>query len=152
MIEQDVKNGFPGAVLLVMQNGEIIKRSAYGDARKYADGGALLPNAQKMRTDTLFDIASNTKMFATNLALIKLVSEGKLDVNAPIEQYMPDYQGGGRDTRLVRDFAYAYRWLRSTSAFFHARQRRKQEPIFAKPTANGPAIAQSRTLCHGAQC
>ena len=103
LIEQDVKNGFPGAVLLVMQNGEIIKRSAYGDARKYADGGALLPNAQKMRTDTLFDIASNTKMFATNLALIKLVSEGKLDVNAPIEQYMPDYQGGGRDTRLVRD-------------------------------------------------
>ena len=34
---------------------------------------------------------------------MKLVSEGKLDVNAPIEQYMPDYQGGGRDTRLVRD-------------------------------------------------
>ncbi|MDO6839618.1 penicillin binding protein PBP4B [Paraglaciecola chathamensis] len=103
LIEQDVKNGFPGAVLLVMQNGEIIKRSAYGDARKYADGGELLPSAQKMRTDTLFDIASNTKMFATNLALMKLVSEGKLDVNAPIEQYMPDYQGGGRDTRLVRD-------------------------------------------------
>jgi N-acetyl-anhydromuramyl-L-alanine amidase AmpD/CubicO group peptidase (beta-lactamase class C family) len=103
LIEQDVKNGFPGAVLLVVQNGEIIKRSAYGDARKYADGGALLPSAQKMRTDTLFDIASNTKMFATNLALMKLVSEGKLDVNAPIEQYMPDYQGGGRDTRLVRD-------------------------------------------------
>ena len=103
LIEQDVKNGFPGAVLLVMQNGEIIKRSAYGDARKYADGGALLPSVQKMRTDTLFDIASNTKMFATNLALMKLVSEGKLDVNAPIEQYMPDYQGGGRDTRLVRD-------------------------------------------------
>ena len=89
--------------MLVMQNGEIIKRSAYGDARKYADGGELLPSAQKMRTDTLFDIASNTKMFATNLALMKLVSEGKLDVNAPIEQYMPDYQGGGRDTRLVRD-------------------------------------------------
>lgn len=103
LIEQDVKNGFPGAVLLVVQNGEIIKRSAYGDARKYVDGGALLPSAQKMRTDTLFDIASNTKMFATNLALMKLVSEGKLDVNAPIEQYMPDYQGGGRDTRLVRD-------------------------------------------------
>ena len=103
LIEQDVKNGFPGAVLLVMQNGEIIKRSAYGDARKYADGGELLPSPQKMRTDTLFDIASNTKMFATNLALMKLVSEGKLDVNAPIEQYMPDYQGGGRDTRLVRD-------------------------------------------------
>ena len=103
LIKQDVKNGFPGAVLLVVQNGEIIKRSAYGDARKYADGGALLPSVQKMRTDTLFDIASNTKMFATNLALMKLVSEGKLDVNAPIEQYMPDYQGGGRDTRLVRD-------------------------------------------------
>lgn len=103
LIQQDINDGFPGAVLLVVQNGEIIKRSAYGDARQYADGGELLPSPQKMHTDTLFDIASNTKMFATNLALMKLVSEGKLDVNAPIEQYMPDYQGGGRDTRLVRD-------------------------------------------------
>lgn len=103
LIQQDIHDGFPGAVLLVIKDGEIIKRSAYGDARKYADGGELLPQPQKMRVDTLFDIASNTKMFATNLALMKLASAGKLDVNAPIQHYMPDYRGGGRETRLVRD-------------------------------------------------
>lgn len=104
LIQQDVNDGFPGAVLLVVKDGQIIKRTAYGDARKYADGGGLLSQPQKMRVDTLFDIASNTKMFATNFALMQLASEGKLDVNLALHHYLPDYQGGGRETRLVRDF------------------------------------------------
>jgi serine-type D-Ala-D-Ala carboxypeptidase len=103
MINQDVADGFPGAVLLVVKDGKIIKRSAYGYARKYADGGELLTQPVAMQVDTLFDLASNTKMFATNFALMKLVSEGKLDVTQPISQYIPEYRGQGRESRLVRD-------------------------------------------------
>jgi N-acetylmuramoyl-L-alanine amidase len=103
LIEQDVKDGFPGAVLLVVKDGKILKHRAYGYARKYADGGEPLANPIKMTTDTLFDIASNSKMFATNLALMKLVSEGKLDVSKRIAHYLPDYRGGGREMRLVKD-------------------------------------------------
>ncbi|MFT6897205.1 MAG: N-acetyl-anhydromuramyl-L-alanine amidase AmpD [Paraglaciecola sp.] len=103
LIKGEVANGFPGAVLLVVKDGKIIKRSAYGYARKYADGGLLLDNPVKMQKDQLFDLASNTKMFATNFAMMKLVSEGKIDVTRPISDYLPQYQGQGRESRLVRD-------------------------------------------------
>jgi N-acetyl-anhydromuramyl-L-alanine amidase AmpD/CubicO group peptidase (beta-lactamase class C family) len=103
LIKDDVEQGFPGAVLLVLKDGEIIKNSAYGFARKFADGGELLTAPVKMTTDTLFDIASNTKMFATNFALMKLVTEGKLDTSLPINHYLPNYRGEGRDLRTVKD-------------------------------------------------
>ncbi|MDX2367224.1 MAG: penicillin binding protein PBP4B [Colwellia sp.] len=102
-IKEDIKQGFPGAVLLVLKDGKIIKNSAYGYARKFADGGELLSTPVKMTTDTLFDIASNTKMFATNFALMKLVNEGKLDTSLPINFYLPTYRGEGRDLRTVKD-------------------------------------------------
>ncbi|MBL4900239.1 MAG: penicillin binding protein PBP4B [Colwellia sp.] len=103
LINEDIAQGFPGAVLLVVKDGKIIKNSAYGYARKFADGGELLLKPVKMTTDTLFDIASNTKMFATNFALMKLVNEGKLDTNLPINHYLPRYRGEGRDLRTVKD-------------------------------------------------
>ena len=103
LISQDVANGFPGAVLVVLKDGKIVKNSAYGYARKFADGGELLSAPTPMTTNTLFDIASNTKMFATNFALMKLVSESKLDVNKRIVDYLPLYRGAGRETRLVKD-------------------------------------------------
>ncbi|MBC3765660.1 penicillin binding protein PBP4B [Neptunicella marina] len=103
LINQDIEDGFPGAVLLVMKDGKILKHTAYGYARKFADGGAPLSQPVPMQKDTLFDLASNTKMFATNLALMKLMSEGKLNVNVPLMNYIPEYRGGGRETRLVKD-------------------------------------------------
>ena len=103
LINNDIDAGFPGAVLLVLKDGKIIKRSAYGYARKYADGGQLLAHPIAMRSTELFDLASNTKMFATNFALMKLVSEGKIDVTRAVNDYLPEYKGQGRESRLVRD-------------------------------------------------
>ncbi len=102
-INNDIEQGFPGAVLVVIKDGQIIKNSAYGYERKFADGGELLTAPVKMTTDTLFDIASNTKMFTTNFALMKLVSEGELDVSKPINYYLPNYRGAERDLRTVKD-------------------------------------------------
>ena len=103
LIEQDINNGFPGAVLLVVKDGVIVKHSAYGYKRVYQQGGELLANPVKMTTDTLFDLASNTKVFATNLALMKLVSEDQLNVSLPISHYLPSYKGEGRALRTVKD-------------------------------------------------
>lgn len=103
LIENDIKQGFPGAVLVVVKDGKIIKNSAYGYARKFAEGGGLLSTPVKMNTDTVFDLASNTKMFATNFALMKLVNEGKLDISLPIHHYLPAYRGEGREFRTVKD-------------------------------------------------
>ena len=106
LIEQEITQGFPGAVLLVVKDGVMIKHSAYGYAERYQADGTLLSQPRLMQTDTLFDIASNSKMYATNYALMRLVSEGKLDVTRPVQQYLPEYQGDGREQRTVSDLLY----------------------------------------------
>ena len=106
LINREVAQGFPGAVLVIVKDGKIIKETAYGYASRYSSDGSALAKPELMQTDTLFDIASNTKMYATNYALMQLVSEGKLDVNLAISHYIPEYQGDGRDSRLVADLLY----------------------------------------------
>ena len=106
LIEREVTQGFPGAVLLIAKDGKIIKHAAYGYASRYASDGSSLAQPEPMQTNTLFDLASNTKMYATNYALMQLVSQGKLALNAPIVQYLPEYVGEGRDSRLVSDLLY----------------------------------------------
>ncbi|WP_372763476.1 penicillin binding protein PBP4B [Pseudoalteromonas sp.] len=103
LIEQDVNNGFPGAVLAVVKNGELIKLTAYGDARQYQQDDLMLLRPEPMQTNTLFDLASNTKIFATNLALMKLVSEGLLNIHQPVQAYIEEYQGAGREQHRVKD-------------------------------------------------
>lgn len=103
LINQDIAAGFPGAVLVVIKDGEIIKHTAYGYAKRYDENGELLADPTKMTLDTGFDLASNTKMFATTFALMHLVDEGKLDVTRSIDTYLPEYKGNGREGRRVQD-------------------------------------------------
>ncbi len=55
-----------------------------------------------MTADTIFDIASLTKVVATTPALMKLFEQGKLRINDPVTAYLPDFQGGRSDI-TVRD-------------------------------------------------
>jgi len=103
LINEEVANGFPGATLLIAKNGKIIKHSSYGFSNRYDANGIELSKPQKMQKDTLFDMASNTKMYVTNYALMKLATEKRLDFKAPISRYIPEYQGHGRDGRTVKD-------------------------------------------------
>jgi len=103
LINDEVAKGFPGAVLLIAKNGKIVKNTAYGYGNRYDENGLEINQPELMQTDTLFDMASNTKMYATNYALMKLVSEGRLDVKAPINRYIPEYDGQGRNSRTVKD-------------------------------------------------
>ncbi|MDX1391354.1 MAG: serine hydrolase, partial [Rheinheimera sp.] len=103
LINHDVAQGFPGAVLVVVKDGKLIKQTAYGFASRYDSTGAELQQKQPMQINTLFDLASNTKMYATNYAIMQLVSEGRLDVNQPIQSYLREYREDGREQRLVKD-------------------------------------------------
>ena len=60
----------PGAVLLVGQRDRILWRKAYGSR-------SLLPQREPMTVDTIFDLASLTKIFATTASIMKLVEAGK---------------------------------------------------------------------------
>lgn len=73
-----------GAVTLVASREQTLSLDAVG----FADVAAQAP----MRPDTLFWIASMTKPM-TATALMMLVDEGTVDVNAPVEEYLPEFQG-----------------------------------------------------------
>ncbi|MBQ6774462.1 MAG: serine hydrolase [Synergistaceae bacterium] len=69
IIESDIANGFPSAQLAVIRNGRLVYSNAWG---------------KDINTNTLYDLASVSKMFGVNYAIQKLVSEKKLDVDSRI--------------------------------------------------------------------
>jgi CubicO group peptidase (beta-lactamase class C family) len=80
---------YAGAVLLVARHGEVLHEKAYGFSRKYSSGHELLDNPQPMTTDTLFDVASLTKVFATTFGVMLLVDRGEIALDAPLAKYLP---------------------------------------------------------------
>lgn len=97
LINKEIKAGFPSAQIVVVHNGQIIKRSAYGRVNSYNQQGKRIYNAPKVTNDTLYDLASNTKMWATNMAIQKLVSEGKLNIDAKVNSIFPNFQDKASD-------------------------------------------------------
>ena len=83
----------PGAVLIVGHQGRILHRKAYGFR-------SLAPRREAMTLDTIFDIASLTKVVATTPALMKLFEAGKLRINDRVTEYLPEFQGGKTDVTI----------------------------------------------------
>ena len=80
----------PGAVVVVGRKGKIVWRKSYGDR-------ALEPAREAMTTDTIFDLASLTKVVATATSIMILVERGKLRLNDPVSLYIPELKGEGRE-------------------------------------------------------
>jgi CubicO group peptidase (beta-lactamase class C family) len=75
----------PGAVVWVEHGGEIYWK-AYGQR-------SLVPTVEPMTRDTVFDAASLTKVLAGTPAMMLLVERGKVDLDAPVSTYIPEYTG-----------------------------------------------------------
>jgi CubicO group peptidase (beta-lactamase class C family) len=86
---------YPGAVVLVARNGVIVKHEAYGDAVQYSGQQVA------MRADTMFDLASLSKLF-TSIAVMQLVEQGKIDLDAPVARYLPEFAQNGKQNVHVR--------------------------------------------------
>ena len=86
----------PGAVVLVARRGRIVLEEAIG-RMSYADDAAAV------KTDTIYDLASLTKVIVTTTLSMMLHERGDLDLDAPVKSYIPQFQGGPKDTVLVKD-------------------------------------------------
>ncbi len=93
---------FPGAVFAVAQHGVVLHERAFGFAQVSDSQGRRLATPRRMRTTTMFDLASVTKVMATTMATMLLVSRGELDVDAPVSRYLPDFRGLHLDSITVR--------------------------------------------------
>lgn len=85
----------PGAVLLVGRGQRIVYQKAYGQR-------ALVPQPEAMTLDTVFDMASVTKVVATTTSVMVLVQEGKIRLNDRVAAFIPDFGRYGKGDITVR--------------------------------------------------
>lgn len=103
MVEAAVADGrIPGAVMLVAVDGKVIAERAFGFAQLNGFDGRKIPAPRPMQTSTVFDLASVTKVMATTMAVMLLADQKKLDVDAPVHTYLPDFRGAEFDKISVR--------------------------------------------------
>ncbi len=97
LVTQAIKAGqTPGAVVVVANRDQILYQRAFGDRQ-------VEPNREPMTLDTVFDLASITKPVATATSVMKLIDAGKIDVDAPVAQYLPEFAQHGKQEIRVSD-------------------------------------------------
>lgn len=89
------RKAFPGAVVAVGREGGLVHLKAYGHMT-YA------PDAPPMTTDTVFDLASLTKVIGTTTMAMIMVDEGRLDLDRKVRDFFPQFTGGGKDKVTIR--------------------------------------------------
>ncbi len=95
--KQEIAAGhIPGAVILVGTHDRIIYRRAFGLR-------AVTPCAEPMRVNTIFDLASLTKVVATTNAVMQLVDQGKIRLDAPAARYWPAFAAHGKGCITIRE-------------------------------------------------
>jgi len=86
----------PGGVLVVGQGDQILHRKVLG-------WRATVPSPELMTADTIFDIASLTKVIATAPAVLRLWEMGKVDLNAPLGRYLKEFDSAAfQDVTVMR--------------------------------------------------
>jgi CubicO group peptidase (beta-lactamase class C family) len=88
------KKQLPGAVVLVGRQGKIVYRKAFGNR-------ALEPSVEVMTPDTIFDLASLTKVVATATSVMILVERGKIRLGDPVSRYIPEFGEMGKKNITV---------------------------------------------------
>jgi uncharacterized protein YbbC (DUF1343 family)/CubicO group peptidase (beta-lactamase class C family) len=123
----------PGAVVLVGRKGRVVWHKGYG-AR------ALEPAFEPMMPDTIFDLASLTKVVATATSIMILVQRGKLRLSDSVSLYIPELKGEGRERVTIEqllthvagyapDFDLRERW----TGYDEAIKRLRAEPLRNPP-------------------
>lgn len=124
--------GCPGGVLWIEHNG-VSYHKAYGHR-------ALIPAVEEMTEDTLFDLASLTKVVACTPAVMLLVERGQLQLDDPVSKFIPEFSGGGKEALTVRQLMLHLSGLRGdieTQGDWHGQaaaiQKACQEKLMSPP-------------------
>jgi CubicO group peptidase (beta-lactamase class C family) len=83
----------PGAVVVIGHGGKVVFHQAYGSRKLPGEpglDGSPAP-AESMTEDTIFDMASLTKILATATAVMQLYEQGKVRFDDPVQEYLPDF-------------------------------------------------------------
>lgn len=88
--------GYPGAAVVIGRRGAAVYEKGFGKL------GWTTASSEVSADRTIYDLASLTKVVATTTAAMILYDEGRLDLDAPVSFYLPEFGGGTRDLVTVR--------------------------------------------------
>jgi len=94
----------PGAVLVIGHKGRVAYRKAYGYR-------SLEPRREAMTPDTIFDIASLTKVVGTTLCIMRMIQYGQVRADDPVARYIPEFAANGKADITVRQLLTHYSGL-----------------------------------------
>ncbi len=137
-IETSIKNGhFPGAQILAAKDGVVFLQKSYGNV----DNQSATP----VENTHLYDLASITKIAGCLPQLMRLVDEGKLDLNQSLGHYLPELKTSNKANLILRDVLSHQARLKAWIPFYQktlsagllnpAFYRSQAEPGFELPVA-----------------
>ena len=91
----------PGGVVVIRQQGAQLLSAAYGRSYAYESKTTRAAEPIAATPDTLYDFASLTKLF-TATCVMRLVEQGRLDLDGPVAAHLPDFAANRKDTITVR--------------------------------------------------
>ncbi|CAL9366707.1 Putative D-alanyl-D-alanine carboxypeptidase [Streptomyces sp. enrichment culture] len=124
---------YAGAVVLAGRGRTVALHRAMGHALRYADYDGRTDTARElppqeripMAEDTVFDLASLTKLF-TSLLAAQQMERGRLELEAPVRLHLPEFTGGGKELITVRQLLTHTSGLRSWAPFYQEPTREGQ--------------------------
>ncbi|WP_328898787.1 serine hydrolase [Streptomyces sp. NBC_00441] len=137
---------YAGAVLLAGRGGTVALHHPIGKAVRYSaydettDTGVEFPEGQQiaMAEDTVFDLASISKLF-TSLLAVQQIERGTLELEATVASYLPEFAGGGKKDITIRQLLTHTSGFRATIALYKAPTREeKLELMWNEVPANPP--------------
>ena len=111
LVNDAIREGaMPGAQVLVARKGTVFFHKAYG--RLSYDAGA------KVQLNTIYDLASITKMAATVTGLMYMYDEGLIDLDAPLQKYLPEARGTNKGPLTLRNLLAHQAGLKAWIPFY----------------------------------
>lgn len=138
LVQQQVDDlAITGAVLLVGHDGHVVHRKAFG--YRALSGRQHEP----MTVDTIFDLASLTKVVATTPSVMRLLQYGQIRLEDPLSRYIPDFGMNGKESITIRelmthfsglppDLELNIAWSGQDTAFRMAHEEKLQFPPGAR--------------------
>lgn len=105
-----VAGAFPGCRILAAKDGKIVYDEAFGYY--------TYDKTKRVELNTMYDVASMTKILATNLAVMKLYEQGKIDLNKRLGDYLKWTKGTDKEFLTVKNLLMHQAGLKSWIPFY----------------------------------
>ncbi|MFK8101583.1 MAG: glycoside hydrolase family 3 N-terminal domain-containing protein [Saprospiraceae bacterium] len=134
----------PGGVVLVAKDGKVVFHKAYGH-HTYA-------KKQKVRTNDVYDLASITKIASSTISVMKLQEDGKIRIDQPMSDYLPELKGTNKEGLLIQDIMAHRAGLKPWIPFFEQtvtsskRNPRPMSKYYKKKKTKGYSILVAKNL------